>query len=81
MGQVLPEIKRRREDAARFLLPDDQQQTPDMFILDEPTNNLDIQSIEIITATIRNYTGTVIAISHDNYFIREIGIEQRIVLS
>ena len=26
MGQVLPEIKRRREDAARFLLPDDQQQ-------------------------------------------------------
>ena len=55
--------------------------TPDMFILDEPTNNLDIQSIDIITATIRNYTGTVIAISHDNYFIREIGIEQRIVLS
>lgn len=55
--------------------------TPDMFILDEPTNNLDIQSIEIITATIKNYTGTVIAISHDNYFIKEIGIEQHILLS
>lgn len=55
--------------------------TPDMFILDEPTNNLDIQSIEIITATIRNYTGTVIAISHDNYFIQEIGIKQHILLS
>ena len=55
--------------------------TPDMFILDEPTNNLDIQSIEIITNTIKNYTGTVIAISHDSYFIREIGIEQHIVLS
>lgn len=55
--------------------------TPDMFILDEPTNNLDIQSIEIITATIKNYTGTVIAISHDDYFIQEIGIEQRILLS
>jgi len=55
--------------------------TPDMFILDEPTNNLDIQSIEIITATIKNYTGTVIAISHDNYFIEEIGIEQHILLS
>ena len=54
---------------------------PELMILDEPTNNLDIQSIYIITATIRNYTGTVIAISHDNYFIREIGIEQRIVLS
>ena len=55
--------------------------TPDMFILDEPTTNLDIQSIEIITATIKNYTGTVIAISHDDYFIQEIGIEQRILLS
>ena len=55
--------------------------TPDMFILDEPTNNLDIQSIEIITATIKNYAGTVIAISHDDYFIQEIGIEQRILLS
>ena len=55
--------------------------TPDMFILDEPTNNLDIQSIEIITATIKNYTGTVIAISHDNYFIQEIGVEQCILLS
>ena len=55
--------------------------TPDMFILDEPTNNLDIQSIEIITATIKNYTGTVIAISHDNYFIREIGIKQCLSVS
>ncbi|WP_320979099.1 ABC-F family ATP-binding cassette domain-containing protein [Bacteroides sp.] len=55
--------------------------TPDMFILDEPTNNLDIQIIEIITATIKNYTGTVIVISHDDYFIQEIGIEQRILLS
>ena len=55
--------------------------TPDIFILDEPTNNLDIQSIEIITATIKNYTGTVIVISHDDYFIQEIGIEQRILLS
>lgn len=54
--------------------------TPDMFILDEPTNNLDIQSIEIITATIKNYTGTVIVISHDDYFIKEIGIDQPILL-
>ena len=43
--------------------------TPDMFILDEPTNNLDIQSIEIITATIKNYTGTVVVVSHDKYFV------------
>ena len=41
----------------------------------EPTNNLDIQSIEIITATIKNYTGTVVVVSHDKYFVNEIGIE------
>lgn len=55
--------------------------TPDMFILDEPTNNLDIQSTEIITATIKNYAGTVIAVSHDSYFLREIGIDRHIVLN
>lgn len=55
--------------------------TPDLFILDEPTNNLDIQSIEIITKTMKNYAGTVIAISHDNYFTKEIGTDQRILLS
>ena len=81
MGQVLPEIKRRREHAARFLLPDDQQQHTGYVYFGRADQHLDIQSIDIITATIRNYTGTVIAISHDNYFIREIGIEQRIVLS
>lgn len=54
--------------------------TPDVFILDEPTNNLDIQSIEIITRTIKNYTGTVLAVSHDSYFLREIGITTRLEL-
>lgn len=49
--------------------------TPDLFILDEPTNNLDIQSIEIITDTIKRYHGTVIIISHDKYFLNEIGVE------
>lgn len=54
--------------------------TPDMFILDEPTNNLDIESIEIITAAIRDYAGTVIAISHDRAFLKETGIEKEIYL-
>ena len=55
-------------------------QDTEYILLDEPTNNLDIQSIEIITATIKNYTGTVIAISHDDYFIKEIDIDQPILL-
>lgn len=55
--------------------------TPDLFILDEPTNNLDIQSIEIITNTIRSYQGTVLVISHDKYFLNETGTTQSFILS
>ncbi len=53
---------------------------PDMFILDEPTNNLDIRSTEIITATIREFTGTVLVVSHDRYFMDEIGVDGNIRL-
>lgn len=52
--------------------------TPDLFILDEPTNNLDLESIEIITATIRDYQGTILVVSHDREFLKETGIEQEI---
>ncbi len=55
-------------------------QTPDMIILDEPTNNLDISSIEIITSVIKEYKGTIIAVSHDAYFVKEIGIDKVIEL-
>lgn len=54
--------------------------TPDMFILDEPTNNLDIESIGIITATIRDYAGTVVVVSHDREFRKEIGVNREILL-
>ena len=53
---------------------------PDVFILDEPTNNLDIQSVEIITAAIKSYRGTVLLISHDHYFVKEIKINRSIKL-
>lgn len=53
---------------------------PDMIILDEPTNNLDIQNIEILTAAIREYQGTLIVISHDVYFLDQINIEEVIDL-
>lgn len=48
------------------------QQAPDMMILDEPTNNLDIQNVEILTAAINAYNGTLIVISHDQYFLEEV---------
>lgn len=53
---------------------------PDVFILDEPTNNLDIQSVEIITAAIKSYSGTVLLISHDRYFVKEIKINRSVEL-
>ncbi len=49
-------------------------QTPDLIILDEPTNNLDISSLQILTQTIKNYKGSLLVISHDRYFVDEIGI-------
>lgn len=53
---------------------------PDLFILDEPTNNLDLLSLEILTITIKNYHGTLLVISHDKRFIEEIGITKAIEL-
>lgn len=49
-------------------------QTPDLIILDEPTNNLDITNMEILTQTIKNYHGSLLVISHDRRFVNEIGI-------
>jgi ATPase subunit of ABC transporter with duplicated ATPase domains len=56
-------------------------QAPDIIILDEPTNNLDIQNIEILTAAINEYTGTLIVVSHDVHFLEEIKIEDFIELN
>ena len=53
-------------------------QAPDMIILDEPTNNLDIQNIEILTSAINDYRGTLIVVSHDEYFLKQVNVEREI---
>ena len=55
-------------------------ESPDMIVLDEPINNLDIQNIEILTAAINEYQGTLIVVSHDEYFLEQIHIERTIQL-
>jgi len=55
-------------------------QAPDIIILDEPTNNLDIQNIEILTTAINEYKGTLLVVSHDEYFLKQINVESSIDL-
>lgn len=53
---------------------------PDIIILDEPTNNLDIRNIEVLTTAINEYHGTLLVVSHDEYFLKEIGVTRSIRL-
>lgn len=55
-------------------------ESPDLIILDEPTNNLDIQNIEILTKAINEYQGSLIVVSHDEYFLEQINIEKFLLL-
>ncbi|MFY1047591.1 hypothetical protein [Chryseobacterium sp. GP-SGM7] len=54
---------------------------PDMIILDEPTNNLDLKNVEILTNSIKVYHGALVVISHDGVFLEEIGVRNEIFLS
>ncbi|WP_443938192.1 ABC-F family ATP-binding cassette domain-containing protein [Pedobacter sp. MW01-1-1] len=55
-------------------------QAPDLIVLDEPTNNLDIQNIEILISAINEYTGTLIVVSHDEAFLAQININRTLEL-
>jgi ATP-binding cassette ChvD family protein len=56
--------ERRRVALCRLLL-----KTPDILLLDEPTNHLDAESIEWLEQHLQQYKGTVIAVTHDRYFL------------
>jgi len=55
--------------------------TPDLLILDEPNNNLDLNGITQLTNTLKDYEGTIVVISHDKDFIEDIELSKELLLS
>ena len=51
---------------------------PDLLIMDEPTNNLEIKSIAILEDALNQYSGAILLVSHDEMFARNIKIDQEI---
>ncbi len=59
--------EKRRVALCRLLL-----QHPDLLLLDEPTNHLDAESVEWLEQFLQDYSGTVVAITHDRYFLDNV---------
>ena len=66
-AQHLSGGERRRVALCRLLL-----QKPDVLLLDEPTNHLDAESIDWLEQHLNQYEGTVIAVTHDRYFLDDV---------
>jgi ATPase subunit of ABC transporter with duplicated ATPase domains len=65
--EVLSGGERRRVALCRLLL-----QEPDVLLLDEPTNHLDAESVAWLEAHLAQYPGTVLAVTHDRYFLDNV---------
>jgi len=64
---ILSGGERRRVALCRLLLTE-----PDILLLDEPTNHLDAESVQWLEKHLQNYKGTVIAVTHDRYFLDNV---------
>ncbi len=65
--KVLSGGERRRVALCRLLL-----QEPDILLLDEPTNHLDAESVDWLEQHLKQYKGTIIAVTHDRYFLDNV---------
>ncbi len=59
-------------EKARLVLAELLQSRPNFLILDEPTNHMDIRAKEALEAAFRAYKGTILFVSHDRYFLRQV---------
>lgn len=59
-------------ERARLVLAELLQSRPNFLVLDEPTNHMDIPAKEVLEAAFQAYTGTILFVSHDRYFIRQV---------
>ena len=61
-------------EKARLVLAELLQSRPNFLILDEPTNHMDIQAKETLESAFQAYEGTILFVSHDRYFIRQVAM-------
>ncbi|MDP3561217.1 MAG: ABC-F family ATP-binding cassette domain-containing protein [Legionellaceae bacterium] len=59
-------------ESARLLLGKVILESPNILLLDEPTNHMDIETIEVLAEALKQYTGTLIFVSHNRYFVEKI---------
>lgn len=56
------------------------ENVPDMIIADEPINNIDISSMNILVDTLKTYKGTLLVVSHNEQFVHDVGVERIVSL-
>lgn len=68
-------------EAARLTLAMVTAKPVDLLVLDEPTNNLDIETLDVIADALEDFPGALVVISHNTHFLERVGIETALMIS
>ncbi len=68
-------------EIARLVLAQVTSKPIDLLVLDEPTNNLDIETLDIIADALRDFSGALVVVSHNVHFLSRLGINRAYVIS